>query len=120
MLEQLNQVLKEQLTGKNINQKKINRKTRPIFIFLNWSKFSELNRFFVLSFEDEAQRTSYKRYCFPNVEIKNYIVMTDRQNVHDQPARNNLKTYDSIRNIALGQGDDCTTSCSLNYNYLGN
>ena len=46
--------------------------------------------------------------------------MTDGQNVHDQPARNNLKTYDSIRNIASGQGDDCTTSCSLNYNYLGN
>ena len=38
----------------------------------------------------------------------------------DKPARNNLKTYDSIRKIALGQGDDCTNGCSLNYNYLGN
>ena len=32
--------------------------------------FQGVNRLFVLSFEDEAQRTSYKRYYLPTVEIK--------------------------------------------------
>ena len=36
--------------------------------------------------------------------------MTDRQeNLFDQPAKNDLKTYDNIRKITTGQGDDYTT-----------
>ena len=33
----------------------------------------------MLSFEDEAQRLSYKRYYLPIVEIKDYNVMIDGQ-----------------------------------------
>ena len=29
-------------------------------------------------------------------------------------------TYDSTRNIATSQGDDCVTGCLLDYNYLQN
>ena len=32
----------------------------------------------------------------------------------DQPIKNDFKTYDNIRNIATGQGDDYTTRSSLN------
>ena len=39
-------------------------------------------------------------------------------NFFDQPIKNNLKTYDNIRKIATGQGDDYTTSCLLDYNYF--
>ena len=35
--------------------------------------------------------------------------MTDGQNFFDQPVKNNLRTYDNIRKIATGQGDDYTT-----------
>ena len=31
----------------------------------------------------------------------------------DQPVNNNLKTYDNIWKIAVGQGNDCTTCCLL-------
>ena len=41
--------------------------------------FQRVNRLFVLSFEDEEQRKSYKRYYLPKVEI-NYNVMIDGQN----------------------------------------
>ena len=44
--------------------------------------------------------------------------MTDVQNVCDQPIRNDLITYDNIRQIATGQGDDDTTGCLLGYNYF--
>ena len=29
-----------------------------------------------------------------------------------------LKTYDNIRKIATGKGDDCTTGCFLDYPYF--
>ena len=35
--------------------------------------------------------------------------MTDGQSFFDQPVKNNLRTYDNIRKIATGQGDDYTT-----------
>ena len=39
--------------------------------------FQGVNRLFVLAFENDAQRTSNKRYYIPNVEIKDYNVMID-------------------------------------------
>ena len=35
--------------------------------------------------------------------------MIDGQIFFDQPVRNNLITYDNIRKIATGQGNDCTS-----------
>ena len=36
----------------------------------------------------------------------------------DQPIKNNKVTYDNIRKIAIGQGDDNTTGCLLDYPYF--
>ena len=41
----------------------------------------------MLAFEDDAQRTSNKRYYIPNVEIKDYNVIIDRKNLSDQPVK---------------------------------
>ena len=49
----------------------------------------------------------------PTVEIKDYNVMIHGQNFFDQPVKNNLRTYDSIRRIPTGQEDDYTTGCLL-------
>ena len=38
----------------------------------------------------------------------------------DEAVKNNLITYDNIRKIAIGQGDNCTTCCLLDYNYFNN
>ena len=82
--------------------------------------FQGVNRIFVLSFKGETQRTSYKRYYLPTVEIKCYNVMIDRKNFFDQPVKHKLMTYDNIRKIATGQGDDYTTSWLLDYHYFKN
>ena len=47
--------------------------------------FQGVNRLFVLAFENDTQRTSNKIYYIPNVEIKDYNVMTDGKNFFDQP-----------------------------------
>ena len=73
-----------------------------------------------MSFEDNAHRTSYNRYFLPTAEIKNYNVMLNGENFFDQPVKNDMRTYDNIREMATGQGDDNTTSFLLDYVYFKN
>ena len=80
--------------------------------------FQGVNRLFVLEFEDDAQRTSNKRCYLPNVEIKDYNVMIDGKNFFDRQIKNNRITYENIRKIATGQGDDYIMGCSLDYAYF--
>ena len=47
-----------------------------------------------------------------------YNVMIDERNFFDQPIKNDLKTYNNIRKIATGQGDDYTAGCLLDYPYF--
>ena len=80
--------------------------------------FQGINRLFVLAFEGDTQRKSHSGYYFPNVEIKDYNVIINGENVFDQPRKNNKVTYENIRKIATGQGDDYTTGCLLDYSYF--
>ena len=80
--------------------------------------FQGVNRFFVLAFENDNHRSSTRRYNLPTVEIKDYNIMINGENFFDQPIKNNKVTYDNIRKIATGQGDDYTTGCLLDYPYF--
>ena len=40
------------------------------------------------------------------------------KNVFDQPVKNDKVTYENIRKIATGQGDDYTLGCLLDYTYF--
>ena len=82
------------------------------------SSFQGVNRLFVLAFENDNHRTTHDRYYLPNVEIKKYNIMINGENFFDQPIKNNKVTYDNIRKIATGQGDDYTTGSLLDYPYL--
>ena len=79
--------------------------------------FQGVNRLFVSPFESDAQRTSTRRYYLPTVEIKEYNVLINGENFFDQTIKNNNVTYENIRKIATGQGDDYTTRCFLDYQY---
>ena len=46
--------------------------------------------------------------------------MINGQNFSVQPVKNDLITYDNITKIAIGQKDDYTTDCLLDYNYFNN
>ena len=76
-----------------------------------------VNRPFVLAFKNDTQRTAHSGYYLPNVEIKNYV-MINGENFFDQPIKKNKVTYENIRKIATGQGDDYTTGCLLDYPYF--
>ena len=44
--------------------------------------------------------------------------MIDGRNVFDQPINSMSETYENIREIATGKGDDYTTGCLLDYPYF--
>ena len=44
--------------------------------------------------------------------------MINGENFFDQPMKNNKVTYEHIRKIATGQGDNYTTGCLLDYSYF--
>ena len=80
-------------------------KSRYLNYLINPS-FQGVNRLFVLFLE--------------NVEIKDYNVMSDGRNFFDQPIDRMAKTYENIRKITTGQGDDYTNGCLLDYPYFKN
>ena len=86
----------------------------PNLNHLDQRSFQGVNRFFALAFEDDAQRTSNKRYYLPNVETKDYNVMIDGKNVFDQPVENDKIAHENDQ----GQGDDYTSGCLLDYAYF--
>ena len=80
--------------------------------------FQGVNILFVLSFENENDRTLHSTYYLPKTEIKDYNVMIDDKNFFDQPINSMTKAYENIRKIATGQVDDYTTGCLLDYSYF--
>ena len=44
--------------------------------------------------------------------------MIDCKKFFDQPMNSNFKTYENIRKIATGQGDDHMTGCLLGYSFF--
>ena len=65
-------------------------------------RFQGRRRLFVLSFENNADRTVHTKYYLPTVEIKDYNVIINGQNFFQQPVKDNLRTYDNIQRIATG------------------
>ena len=80
--------------------------------------FQGINRLVVSAFENDNDKISDDEYYLPTVEINDYNIVINGENFFDQPIKNNKITYDNIRKIATGQGDDFTTGCLLDYQYF--
>ena len=44
--------------------------------------------------------------------------MINGKTFFNQPVKNDKVTYENVRKISTGQGDDCTTGCLLDYTYF--
>ena len=96
LLEQLRSGFKRTINWNKYQPKISTERQNQYFDFLIDPSFQGVNRVFVLSFEGEEQKTSYKRYYLPIVRIKSCNVVIDVQNFFDQPVKHRLMTYDSI------------------------
>ena len=57
---------------------------------------------------------------YQKVIINNYNVIINGKNFYDQPIDSDVKRYEEIRKLAIGQSEDYTTGCLLNYDYIKN
>ena len=59
-------------------------------------------------------------YFLPIGIIKNYNLIINRKNFYDQTIDSNIKRYDEIRKLTTGPGEDYSTGCLLDYDYIKN
>ena len=107
MLLVLKYKLKPELLARNPN---LNHLVEP--------SFQRVNILFVLAFENDTQRTSHACPYLPNVQLKKYNIMINGENLFDKPVQNDKVTYENIREITTGQGDDYTTGYLLDCPYF--
>ena len=105
LLEQLKHGFKITINWNKHQAKVSTERVNQYLDFLIDSSFQGIIRFFVLSFQKEAERTSYKRCHLPTRNLIKYNVM-NRWNCFDQPIGNDLMQ------------DDYITGCLLDYNYF--
>ena len=65
-----------------------------------------------------ATENSYNKYFLPRLKIDNYNIELDGRNFYDQAINDSIKQYNEIRKISIGQGDDYTTVCLLDFAYF--
>ena len=78
--------------------------------------FTNVNRLFVLSFENENDRTSFSKYYVPEVEIKDFNVLIDGKPFFEIPVKNKEEAYEQI--IEMSKNNDYTTGHLLDYEYF--
>ena len=78
--------------------------------------FNKVNRLFVLSFENEEDRTSFSKYYVPKVEIKDFNVLIDGKSFFDVPVKNKEEAYEKI--MSISKNNDYTTGNLLDYEYF--
>ena len=118
LLQQLKSGFKRVINWNKYLSKPELLRRNPNFNYLIEPSFQGVNRLLVLAFENDTKRTSHSGYFLPKVEIRDYNITINGENFFDQPIKNKKITFDNIRKIATGYGDDYTTGCLLDYPYF--
>ena len=69
--------------------------------------FNKVNRLFVLSFENEEDRTSFSKYYTPKVEMEDSNVLVAGKSFFDVPVKSKEEAYEKI--IEISKNNDYTT-----------
>ena len=98
-----------------------NKITTNKFRFVLKSNFVGVNRLLVLAYSNEdatSKRFKAKRYYLPKGIIDNYNVIINGKKFYEPPIDSDIKRYEEIRKLTIGQGEDYTTGCLLDYEYI--
>ena len=107
LLEQLKTGFKRIIKGNKYRSEMSNQTKNNNLNYLFDPTFTNVNRLFVLSFENEIDRTSFSKYYVPKVEIKDFNVLIDGKQFFEIPIRNKEQAYESI--IEMSKSYDYTT-----------
>ena len=78
--------------------------------------FSNVNRLFVLSFQNEEDRTSFSNYYLLKIKIKDFNVLIDGKPFFEIPVKNKEETYE--KTIEISKNNNYTTGNLLDYEYF--
>ena len=75
--------------------------------------FTKVNKVFVLSFENEEDRSSFSKYYISKIEIKDFNVLFDGNQFFEYLQKNKEEAYEQI--IDMCRNNDYTTGDLLDY-----
>ena len=78
--------------------------------------FTNVNRIFVLSYENENDGNPFSKYYVPSAEIKDFNVLTDGEPFFEIPVKNKKEAYEAI--IELSKNNHYTTGNLLDCEYF--
>ena len=117
ILQQLKVIFERKINWSKYQLKVLIERQNQYLNYLFDPSFQGVNRLFVLSFENNDDRKVHAWYFLPKVEIKDYNVMINGQNLFGQPVRNELTKNDNNPKTATGQGNDYISDCLLDHPY---
>ena len=115
-LEQLKLAFKRTIKWNKYRSEMTNQTKTNHLNYLIDPTFTKVNRLFVLSFENEEDRTSFSKYYVPKVEIKGFSVLIDGKSFFDVLVINKEEAYEKI--MSISKNNDYTTGNWLDYEYF--
>ena len=78
--------------------------------------FTNVNRLFVLAYQNADDRQSFSQFYLPNVMVKDYNVIIDKLAFFDLPIKTKEEAYKKI--IDISRNNEYTTGNLLDYDYF--
>ena len=78
--------------------------------------FTNVNRLFVLAYQNADDRQSFSQFYLPNVMVKDYNVIIDKLAFFDLPIKAEEEAYEKIIDISIN--NEYTTGNLLDYDYF--
>ena len=111
LLEQLKTGFKRTIKWNKYRLEMFNQTKNNNLSYLIDPTFTNVNRLFVLSFEN--YRTSFSKYYVPKVEIKDFNVLIDGKPFFEIPLKNKEEAYEQL--IEVSKNNDYATGNILDY-----
>ena len=116
ILEQLKRGFKKTIKWNKYRSEMSNQTKDNDLNYLTDPTFTNVNRLFVLTFENEDDRTSFSKYYVTKVEIKDFNVLIDGKPFFEIPVKNKEEAYEAI--IEMTKNNKFTTGKLLDYEYF--
>ena len=78
--------------------------------------FTNVNRLFVLAYQNNVNRESFHEFYLPRAMIKDYNVIIDKLAFFDLPIKTEEEAYEKI--MGISKNDEYTTGNLLDYDYF--
>ena len=78
--------------------------------------FTNVNRLFVLAYQNADDRQLFSQFYLPNVMVKDYHVIIDKFAFFDLPIKTEEEAYEKI--IDISRNNEYTTGNLLDYDYF--